>query len=190
MDEINEGYLSKKEIDFLNNYIVNSDVFPWYVLPRPVSEKYPCMNHVLLPRYDYKNNTGFKINSGLYEPMLNIVEGICKKHRITIKRILRAQFNLTWKFKGKYSTPHFDHDFPHKNVIIYLNKFTKGSTYLFKETYNDKKAKTIIKEMKSDKGKYIVYPGENYHAAGFPGKEGELRMICIFTLEEKNGHKL
>tara|TARA_R100000005_G_C4938941_1_gene164415 strand:- start:200 stop:760 length:561 start_codon:yes stop_codon:yes gene_type:complete len=185
MVKINEGYIKKEDINYLHKMVVNNNMFPWYVLPRPVSDKYPCMSHVLLPRYDYANNTGFKINSDLYEPMLQIIKDICIKHKIKIKRILRAQFNLTWKFRGKYSTPHFDHGFPHKNIIIYLNKFTKGSTYLFKEKYNDKKAKTIIKEMKADKGKYIVFPGENYHAAGFPGKEGELRMICIFTLEEK-----
>jgi hypothetical protein len=185
MVKIKEGFISKKDLHEININVVRNDMFPWYVLPRPVSDNYPCMSHVLLPRYDYANNTGFKINSDLYEPMLHIIEGICKKHKIKIKRILRAQFNLTWKFKGKYSTPHFDHDFPHKNIIIYLNKFTKGSTYLFKEKYNDKKAKTIIKEMKADEGKYIVFPGENYHAAGFPGKEGQLRMVCIFTLEEE-----
>ena len=134
---IKEGYIKKEDIEYLHKMVVTNNMFPWYVLPRPVSDNYPCMSHVLLPRYDYANNTGFKINSDLYEPMLHIIEGICKKHKIKIKRILRAQFNLTWKFKGKYSTPHFDHDFPHKNIIIYLNKFTKGSTYLFKEKYND-----------------------------------------------------
>ena len=185
MDKIKEGYINKKDLEYINRFVVTNNMFPWYVLPRPVSEKYPCMSHVLLPRYDYENNTGFKINSDMYEPMLNIVEDICNKHKIKIKRILRAQFNLTWKFTGTYSSPHFDHSFPHKNIIIYLNKFTKGSTYLFKETYKDKKAKTVIKEMKADEGKYVIFPGENYHAAGFPGKEGELRMICIFTLEEQ-----
>ena len=185
MGEVKEGYLNKKDMDYLNKVVVSNDMFPWYVLPKPVNEKYPCMSHVLLPRYDYKNNEGFKINSDLYGPMLDIINNICQKHKIKIKRILRAQFNLTWKFKGVYSTPHFDHDFKHKNVIIYCNKFTKGSTYLFKETYRDKKPKTIMKEMKADKGKYFIFPGENFHAAGFPSKEGELRIICIFTLEEK-----
>lgn len=73
MDEVKEGYLNKEDMNFLDKTVVNNDMFPWYVLPKPVSEKYPCMSHVLLPRYDYKNNIGFKINSDLYEPMLNII---------------------------------------------------------------------------------------------------------------------
>ena len=105
MGEVKEGYLNKKDMDYLNKVVVSNDMFPWYVLPKPVNEKYPCMSHVLLPRYDYKNNEGFKINSDLYGPMLDIINNICQKHKIKIKRILRAQFNLTWKFKGVYSTP-------------------------------------------------------------------------------------
>jgi hypothetical protein len=39
--------------------------------------------------------------------------------------------------------------------------------------------------MKADEGKYNIFPGENYHAAGSPGEDDEVRIICIYTIEEE-----
>jgi len=185
MVKIIEGMLPKDDIENIQKTVVDNDMFPWYFLASPVTKSYPCLTHILLPRYDYKKNEGFKVNSEFYFYFTDLVDKLCKKHGIKIKRILRAAFNLTWKFEGKHSNPHWDHDFPHINIIFYLNKFTKGSTYLFEGTSKDKKPGKIIKEMTAAKGKYIIFPGENFHAAGFPGQEDETRIICLYTIEEK-----
>ena len=183
MVQIQEGYLNKKDIEYLDKTVTHNNMFPWYYLPEPVTKKYPCFTHILLPRYNYDTNKGLRINSSFYPSFTSIVENICSKNKIKIKRILRAALTLTWNFKGKHSKPHLDHPFEHINLIIYLNKFSKGSTFLFKETFNDTAGRKVIKEMKADKGKYIIFPGANYHAAGFPGKAGEVRIICIYTIE-------
>lgn len=200
MVKIREGFISKKDLHEININVVRNDMFPWYFYAEPVygfQKSYPCFSHVLLPRYDYDTNEGFKINSNHYYLFINIIKKICKKHKIKIKRILRAAINSTTYFEKEYSNPHFDHTFPHTNIIIYLNKFTKGSTYLFEETYitnppvskkdryDPYTANRLIKEMKAEEGKYIIFPGENYHAAGSPGEDDEVRMICICTLEEE-----
>ena len=69
------------------------------------------------------------------------------------------------------------------NSILIFNDSERFSTFVFKETYKDKKAKRIDKEITAKKGKYAIYPGENFHAAGFVGKPDEVRMICIYTFE-------
>jgi len=200
MVQVKEGYISKKDLKFIKQQVVDNNNFPWYYYPEPVygfQKNYPCLSHILLPRYDYENNIGFKINSELYSFFTGIIEKICKKHNIKIKRILRGALNLTTYFKEPYSNPHFDHTFDHTDIIIYCNKFSKGSTFLFKETSKTNPAlsnkdryepfvpKTILKEMKASEGKYNIFPGENYHAAGSPGKDDEVRIICIYTIEEE-----
>lgn len=184
MVKIIEGNLNKKDTDMLETNI-NNNMFPWYFLPNPVTPKYPCVTHVLIPRYDYTNNTGLKVNSNLHNLIYPIMEKALKKNKIKIKRILRGQLNFTWHNNGLHSDPHWDHEFPHDVFIYYINSFTKGSTFVFKETYKDKKAKKIDKEITAKKGKYAIYPGENFHAAGFVGKPKEIRMICIYTFERK-----
>ena len=180
-----EGMLPKEDIENIQKTVINNNMFPWYFLEAPVTKNYPCLTHTLLPRYDYKTNNGFKVNSTYYSYFTDLIERICKQHNIKIKRILRAACNLTWNFDGKHSNPHCDHDFPHLNIIFYLNKFTKGSTYLFKGTFKDTKAGKIIKEIKATKGKYAIFTGNNFHAAGFPSQENETRVVCIYTIEEK-----
>jgi len=199
MVKIREGYITKKDLQEIKTNVVNNNMFPWYYYPEPVygfQKNYPCLTHTLLPRYNYDTDEGYRINSDYYFLFTDIIKKLCKKHKIKIKRILRAALNYTTYFKQKYSNTHFDHTFPHTNIIIYLNKFTKGSTFLFKETYKSNpaisnkdrydpyKAKELIKEMTAEEGKYIIFPGENYHAAGSPGKDHEVRMICICTIEE------
>jgi hypothetical protein len=180
--KIIEGKFNKADVDTLEANI-NNNMFPWYFLPSPVTPKYPCVTHVLIPRYNYSNDVGFEIRSTLHNLIYPIIERACEKNKIKIKRILRGQINFTWHNSGVHSDPHWDHDFPHDVFIYYINSFSKGSTFIFKETYKDKKPKKIIKEITAKRGKYAIYPGENFHAAGFVGKPNEVRMICIYTFE-------
>ena len=130
----------------------------------------------MLPRYNYNTNEGRKINSPCYDFFNKIFLDFCKIKKIKVKRILRSQLNLTWSFKAKYSMPHTDHDFKHSICIMYLNTFSKGSTYLFK-------GKKVLKEIKAKEGKIVIFPGIK-HATGFCKKENEKRIICIISFEE------
>lgn len=182
MVKVIESKISKKDLDLITKDVVNNDHFPWYWLQRPVSEKYPVMNHLMLPRYNYQTNEDYKVNSPAFDFFKNIFLNVCKSKKIKVNRILRAQLNLSWHNKGKYSDPHEDHDFKHSLCIMYLNDFTKGSTYLFKEKHPKINGFTISKEIKAEKGKIVIFPGV-YHAMGFCGKPSEKRIICIISFD-------
>tara|TARA_R110000803_G_scaffold48301_1_gene100308 strand:- start:1028 stop:1573 length:546 start_codon:yes stop_codon:yes gene_type:complete len=177
-----EGDILKKDLKMIEKEIVNSNMFPWYYLPNPVTYKYPCFTHVLLPRYNYESNESVEVNSPSYYFFERLFKNFCKKKKIKVNRILRAALNLQMYFKEEMGTPHSDHDFPHQVCMIYLNTVTRGSTYVFKEKTNVKKHK-ILKEIKNKAGKIVVFPGENYHAAGHCGKPNERRIICIFSFD-------
>tara|TARA_Y100000592_G_C5412240_1_gene288695 strand:- start:413 stop:1018 length:606 start_codon:yes stop_codon:yes gene_type:complete len=187
---IKEGYISQKRLEWINDNVTRNQNFPWYHYPISVigfSKNWPSFTHTLIGRYDYDNLSEGEPNSE-YEPFFtDLIKEICVENDIRLKRILRGGLNYTSYFKAKHSHTHYDHNWEHYNIIIYLNNFSKGSTYLFKETYEDEvspyEAKKIIKEMKADVGKYVIFPGKNYHAAGSVGDDGEYRMICIYTIE-------
>ena len=94
MNNIIEGKMSKNNLDQITASIVNSNEFPWFFLKKPVSEKYPCFSHVMVPRYDYKKNEGYKVNSGFFNFFEKIFRDFCKKNKIKVNRILRASLNL------------------------------------------------------------------------------------------------
>jgi len=186
---VKEGYISTDKMDWINKNVINNQAsFPWYLSPITVEgfkTNWPCMIHQLLGRCDgYK---GGEITSPYYPFFTSLIEEICSQNGIKIKRFLRGAINCNFYHKIKHSHTHYDHDFDHVNIIIYLNKFSKGSTYLFKETSKEKPqpylAKKVIKEIKADVGKYVIFPGENYHAAGGVGKDHECRIICIYNIE-------
>jgi hypothetical protein len=183
MVKVLEGKISKSDLKTIDSLIVNNVFFPWYWLEKPVTNKYPCMSHIIIPRYNYETNEGFVINSSCFDFFQSIFNKFCKSKKIQVNRILRAQLNLTWNFTGIYSSPHVDHDFKHQVCIMYLNDCTEGSTFLFEEKHPLTEGKNIVKEIKSQKGKIVVFPGENLHAAGFPKKENERRIICIFSFD-------
>ena len=194
MNKIIEGMMSKKDLDFIKNEIVCSDKFPWYYLAKPVSYTYPCFSHVMIPRYDYETNQGKMINSGYYNFFESVFLKFCKSKKIKVNRILRAGLNLQGYFEPIHGDAHVDHPFKHRNCIMYLNQVTKGSTYLFKEKFKKNRkgssyegtvypAKNILKEIKNKAGKIVIFPGENYHAAGHCGKPNERRIVAVFTFD-------
>ena len=181
-----EGKISKKDLDIITKNIVNSDKYTWYYLKKPVTTKFPSFTHVMIPRYNYKTNEGYKINSPSFYFFNRIFREFCKKKKIKINRILRAAINLQVYYKEDHGEPHTDHPFPHSNCIMYLNTTTRGSTYLYKEKRSKYKttsypAKNVLKEIKNKAGKIVVFPGDHYHAAGHCGKPNERRIVCVFT---------
>ena len=62
-----EGKIPKEALDAVKKNVVNNDDFPWYWLDKPVTKKYPCMHHLMMPRYNYNTNEGCRINSPYYD---------------------------------------------------------------------------------------------------------------------------
>ena len=112
-----------------------------------------------------------------------------EKNNIPHKKWARGALNFTLPMPTiEMGTPHVDHDFEHKVMIMYLNEFTEGNTVIFKDKYNDKDSNTekwskppvIDTEIKSEMGKVFVFDGLQYHANRFPGF-GTHRLTCVIT---------
>lgn len=161
-----KNFLSTVEKYYINKEIINNPLFPFYWNEHQVHvDNFPFLSHVM------KSRNSESIDSNIFYFFKNVLDNFCKKHNIKYNKILRACINLTFLNKKKIGTIHKDHEFPHKQLIIYLND-SDGNTYL----YNDNKK--LIKKIIYEQYKIVCFDN-CFHSAGFP--KSKRRLICIIT---------
>jgi len=173
--DIFKNALSADDLNFVSNEVLGPG-FPWYYQEYAVPKTskyhsviYPFLCHNLMLRAESRGPEPGRVNSDYFSKFYDIFLKNCPQHTF----LLRMSLNLTFYHNEDYGDIHVDHDFEHNNMIIYLNKFTNGHTYIFDEDY--KKTGTI----KSDYNTGCIFPG-SFHAQGFCNV-GESRLILVAT---------
>ena len=144
--------------------IVLGNNFPWFWDTQadgrsPVKEdndNFPIYFHSFLYR-----PTSEHFYSQLTDPNCNLVHSvvveILKYNNIDFNIIYRMCANCVHSTEKNLSGPvHTDHDFSHKNLIVYLNNFKGGATWCEGKTYNGKEDDIITFE-----GEHNFYPPTN-----------------------------
>ncbi len=127
---------------FAFKQMLNDETFPWFYLPNSVKNKggydghenHSTYIHTFLER-PWNNMTKLypEIRSGSMEHIGEIIAEIARENNFVINCLLRVCVNcLEPKNNPKLSIPHIDHDFPHKNLVVYLTD-AGGETVV----YND-----------------------------------------------------
>jgi hypothetical protein len=99
---------------------------------------------------------------------------------ISFKSLLRSKANLQLVTKENnllYTTPHVDNYSPHTVLIYYVND-CDGDTFIF----DDHKTGSILKQVSPKKGRFLMFDGKYYHAAGLP-KSSNFRLNVNFNYE-------
>lgn len=163
-------FLSEKEKYHIDSRITNYD-FPWFYQKINVYAKPdPFLSHTVVKRIEYREGEEFS-NSTETNFCINVLDLFCKKHNIKYNKILRIAFNLTFNNGSVKSGVHVDHEFDHKQLIVYLNDC-------------DKKAYTVIKDgnkeikIKPDKFKGVCFESKPHYQI-YP-KNG-VRFVLIIT---------
>lgn len=162
--------LNKNQLDLIE--LVKSNTFPWYY-QESTSPKFMFYGHTLMTRNELNLGGHGAINSDYYGYFYEIFVDFCKKHDIEYSHVLRAALNSTGYFPDVMGDIHTDHNFEHKNFLMYLNVFTNGKTYIFNES------KEIIKTIDPEEHKVSIFSGE-LHAQGFCNPY-ERRIALIMT---------
>ena len=103
-----------------------------------------------------------------YNFFKSLLISIVKKHNLKIKKIHRMAINITFNNGFIKEVPlHTDHDFPHKQVILYLNDSTGNTDIPF---YN--------KSITPKENTAIIFDDKD-HKHYFP--EYGVRVVCVFT---------
>ncbi len=179
MYQIYDDALDSKEIKYINQVILDETI-PWYYNRKTISTNHSgigdngVFTHVLLNRYEATKNCDIesRITSIHFDFFINIFKNFCDKQQIKFENIFRMSLNLTFSNVNKHGIVHIDHDFEHKNFILYLNKFTDGSTYIFE-------GKKIVAEIPAKQNRAVIFDGVE-HAQGFCS-QGEYRYVLVTT---------
>jgi hypothetical protein len=108
-----------------------------------------------------------------------ILEAFFKAQPLEIDRVSRAKINMLtmsdFKQNELYNTPHIDNIDPHYVLIYYVND-SDGDTFIF-----EGKGEKIIKRVTPKRGRFLLFPGELYHA-GRPPVNHKNRVLINFNL--------
>jgi hypothetical protein len=83
-----------------------------------------------------------------------------------------------------YNTPHIDIPDRGFKSLLYYVKDSDGDTFLFDQTYADKKPLTVRKRVAPRKGKAVLFNSNIWHASSHP-RENATRVVLNFIFAHK-----
>ena len=168
-----DNFLSKDNIFFIEN-VVLKDNFPFFIsLDSVKGDKANFLYHCLLKRPEDRINEK-DINSNFFEETVDIVYSFFKKINIKHKKILRLAINFTYNNGFKKCPIHRDHEYKHRQLIIYLNNAEESSKTVI---LND--ANKILKKITPKKYKGICFD-DSPHYQFYPKFGNRVVLVCTF----------
>ena len=150
--------------DFLDFRLASSAV-------KPKDGGFHFIHHALISDdrpYQLKQN---QKQSKYFESFKNILKSFCDKNYIQLNNVIRTAVNITFNTNIEKCPIHVDHDFSHKQVILYLND-APGDTIICDNNHEPK----IIS--KPEKFKAICF-GSQPHYHYFP--HHGIRGVVVYT---------
>jgi hypothetical protein len=110
-----------------------------------------------------------------------------EKTGIVVDGIERIKFNMLLKARGNddgYNAPHIDvPDANFKSLLYYVND-SDGDTFVFNETFQDRKDLTIRKRVSPKKGRAVVFDSNTWHASSNPRNHANRIVLnLIFSVK-------
>tara|TARA_B110000285_G_scaffold54179_1_gene61705 strand:+ start:450 stop:974 length:525 start_codon:yes stop_codon:yes gene_type:complete len=172
---LDKNFLSKDNIDFIENYILGPDC-PFYVKTGiGVGDDVKTLTHCVLPRPENRSVTYEK--HPFWDKFENILINFCQNNNLACSEIFRISINLTYYNGTVEKSPiHIDHDFEHNQLIVYLNNTLDKNCSTVLLNGKDE----IYGEVNPEKYMGLCFP-KMRHYLKFP-KIGE-RYVLVYTFK-------
>jgi len=167
------NFLQDTQKEHIDNLLYNID-FPMYFMDHGLTNDGKGMFiHSMIKRPE--GETGKRYNSDYFDFFISCFMMFCNKHDIKVNKIIRAAVNCCYNNGHVGPNIHSDHEFEHKQFLLYLNE------------PEDKDTPTIVYNKKQDEILAKIYP-KQFKGACFDGlphtfkypKKG-LRWVAVFT---------
>ncbi|HEX3695967.1 MAG TPA: 2OG-Fe(II) oxygenase [Polyangia bacterium] len=110
-----------------------------------------------------------------------------EKTGILLASIERIKANMLMKKDAAadhYNTPHIDIPSPKMKSLLYYVKDSDGDTFVFNETFQEKKALTVRTRIAPRKGKAVIFDSNIWHASSNP-RQNNNRIVLNFIFQMK-----
>ena len=162
-----ESIFSTMEKQYINSVILGEDISFFWSHKQDKDDGKPHLYHTLIHRDSQQ------IHSSYAAFFKELTTKFIKKHKLDFRVFLGGYINLTFPMKGK-GTPHCAHDFPHQQIIMYLNKSKGGSTAIL----SDKRK--IIKTIQPKQFKMVSFDGNYLHYQNYPNEGRRVTVAITF----------
>jgi hypothetical protein len=149
-------------------------------------EDLPYYGHTIIQRPSPEHPFPTILDSD-WKQSVDVFNEIMVHNGLSYKTLYRLNFNSTFYVHDKMSPPHVDHDYPHQSLIVYLSKFNRGKTYVFKKKWPESefnvKPTDIKHSFKGEEDDIIMFDGLHYHCMENPAlNERRIVMIATFLI--------
>ena len=171
-----KDFLSNEQKEYINNTILGNR-FPMFLNKDDVGNGNGnnWLSHTILERKELRANN--KVDNPYADFFFGMLTSFAKKHNIPDGELLRCCVNFNFSDKLIKSDIHIDHDFPHNQLIIYLNQpqDTRSTTVIL-----DDDNKTVLKEVEPEQFKGVCFENKpHYHYYPRIG----YRAVCVYTFK-------
>lgn len=173
---IDHNFLTEEHKVFIDNYILDTN-FPWYFLNGAVAEddKNWFFFHTILTRPEGHSIYENRVNADHSDMFVDMLETFCENNNLECNKIFRISVNLVFPNGNLESLIHVDHNFPHKQLILYLNDSPTSMTNVYNENQTE-----IIHKITAEKFKGASFNALP-HSVTLP-TEGR-RVVIVYTFE-------
>jgi len=173
-----ENFLKQEHKDFIENVVLSSN-FPFYIqqyTTKENDEPSGVLVHTIAKRLEDRSQDEW-LNSEHGHIFIDMAETFLKKNNISYKTLFRAAINFTYNTGTERCSTHLDHDYPHKQLLIYLNDVKDLNS---KTVILDNDEKSVLKEIYPKKYKGVCFDAKP-HFHYFP-KVGS-RIVFVITFD-------
>lgn len=174
---IDNNFLDEESKLFIDEQILGKE-FPFYIqvnATRDEIEPITFLHHLIVFRPEDDSENTSRIISDFYPQFLKIFQLFTDKNNIQHSQIYRCSLNLTFKNNAIACPIHIDHEFDHKQLLIYINNCEDKDS---KTVLLDKKGKNIIQEVSPEQYKGICFDScPHFH---YYPKNG-IRIVLVYT---------
>jgi len=186
-----EKFIPKSYADMLENLFRTAE-FQWTYCPSSNNQSAPEIMRRDNNSYEseqlvhamYLENTK---RSPFFDIVLPFFYFLEEKTGIVVDGIERIKVNMLLKARSNdegYNTPHIDvPDANFKSLLYYVND-SDGDTFVFNESFQDKKELTIRKRVSPKKGRAVVFDSNTWHASSNPRRNANRIVLnLVFSVK-------
>jgi hypothetical protein len=187
-----EKFIPSSYADILEDIICKNPDFTWVYTPSTNNQKETAIMSKDAKSYESEQLVHALYGEGarrsqFFDVVFPFFYFLEEKTGIKLGVIERIKSNMLLKSSAAddmYNTPHIDVPDPGYKSLLYYVKDSDGDTFVFNETFRDKKPLTLNKRVTPRKGKAIVIDSNVWHASSNP-RVNQNRIVINFVFQIK-----
>jgi hypothetical protein len=187
-----EKFIPASYADIIEDIICKSPEFQWVYTPSTNNQKETAIMKKDAASYESEQLVHALYLEGarrsqFFDIVFPFFYFLEEKTGIRMGAIERIKANMLLKSDlpdDQYNTPHIDVPDPGYKSLLYYVKDSDGDTFIFNETFNDKKTLTLQKRVSPKKGKAVIFDSNTWHASSNP-RQSQNRVVLNLIFQVK-----